>query len=440
MPLVRRRLRVSARLIAVTVAAVLAAVVVPAQAAPAASGIAVSKYFFGMHDSKPESWPKAKVGALRLWDAGVSWREIEKTPGVYDFARLESEVTAARAHGAEITLVLGQTPTFWEAGVVQPGCDTAPTNAYCSRYGQGASSVPNPDAYFNYVHALAVQFHGRIAALQVWNEANVPGYWAGSATDMAQLTFVAAAAVRDVNKTYGTSTKLVSPGFVARSNNGFIDRYFAAKPAGSAVANFLDVVGLSLYPSAAGGPEDSMTVLSNVRAIMAKRKVSKPIWNTEINYGLAAGGTGKKPPAISSQRQSAYIVRTFLLNANAHVARVFWYAWDLKTIGNTMMTSGSSDTPTAASKAFGLTQSWMTGSRLTGCARYKRGAYKGTYVCTLRYKGGVKRVFWNPTKRVRMTMPSTTTYRITLSGRKLKLKHSAKLTVDYRPVLVRSKH
>jgi hypothetical protein len=167
--------------------------------------------------------------------------------------------------------------------------------------------------------------------------------------------------------------------------------------------------------------------------------VTKPIWNTEINYSLAAGGPGTRPKAISAQRQAAYVVRTLLLDADARIERVFWYSWDLRSIGNTLMTSGRTDTPTAAGKAFDLTQSWMAGTRLTSCSAYTKGAYKGSYVCTMRYKGGVKRVYWNPSKRVRMTMPATASYRITLSGKKTKLKHSARVTVDYRPILVRSK-
>jgi hypothetical protein len=437
MPLVRRRLRVSARLIAATVAAVLAAVLVPAQAAPAASGVTVSKYFFGIHDSKPESWPKTKVGSIRLWDAKVAWNQIETSPGVYDWTRLDQLVGTARAHHAEISLVLGQTPSFWVAdpSTQRPTCAAAPSDPFCARNGPGATSMPNTDAWSAYVRAVALRYQGRIQSLQVWNEANVPGFWAGSPAQMAVLTVLAKRAVA------GTGMKLVSPGFVGRSNTTFISRFFASNPAGP-VKNYIDKVALSLYPPAAGTPESSTETATSplkvVKKILAKYKVNKPIWNTEINYGLAAGGTGARPKAISSQRQAAYVVRTYLLDANARIERVFWYSWDLQSIGNTLMTNGS-QTPTAAGKAFGLTQSWMVGSRLTSCATHKRGALKGVYICTLKYKGGVKRVYWNPTKRVRVTMPSTATYRITLAGKKLKLKHSARLTVDYRPVLVRSK-
>jgi polysaccharide biosynthesis protein PslG len=435
MPLVHRRLRVPARLIAVTVAAVLAVVLLPAEPAPAAAGRKVSKAFFGMHDSKSESWPKTRVGALRLWDSGVSWRGIETVPGAYDFARLDNLVAVARANKAEITLTLGQTPTFRVTGTVRPGCNTAPKNPLCSRYGRGATSMPNLTAWSTYVRTVAERYRGRIQALQVWNEGNVPGFWAGSPSQLARLTATAKAAVNAVNKKFKTHMKLVAPSFVARSNTGFTDKYFKSKTGGKAVSKYVDVVAFSLYPSAAGRPEDSMKLLKSVKAMLAKRKVKKPIWNTEINYGLAAGGTGKKPPKISSKRQAAYVVRTYLLNANAHVDRVFWYSWNLRSIGNTILTSGSSDTPTLAGKAFGLTQSWLAGTKLKSCSTISSGAY----VCTLKYKGGVKRVYWHPTRGVRITMPSTATYSISLTGQKKKLKGGSTMKVGYRPVLVRSK-
>jgi len=430
---------VSARLIAATVAALLAVVLLPAQPAPAASGVKVSKAFFGMHDSASDTWPRTTVGALRLWDAGVSWRQIETAPGVYDFTRLDNLVTVARAHHAEITLTLGQTPTFWKTGTVRPGCNTAPKNSLCSRYGAGASSMPNLTAFANYVRAVALRYAGRIQALQVWNEGNVPGYWAGSPSQLAHLTYTAKSVVHSVNVQLKAHTKLVAPSFVARSNTGYTNSYFKAKPGGKKVSSYVDVVAFSLYPKSTLGPEDSMTLLKSVKAMLAKHKVKKPIWNTEINYGLAAGGTGQRPAKLASKKQAAFVVRTYLLNANAHVGRVFWYAWNLRTLGNTMLSSGGSDTPTRAGKAYGLTQSWMAGSRLKSCITVKSGAAKGAYVCTLKYSGGVKRVYWHPKKHVRMTMPATATYSISLAGQKKKLKGGSKMKIGYAPVLVRSK-
>ena len=63
---------------------------------------ALGPEFFGLHDADPvgTSWPDAPVGSLRVWDSGVVWSQVETSPGVYDFARLDAIVTAAREHKA----------------------------------------------------------------------------------------------------------------------------------------------------------------------------------------------------------------------------------------------------------------------------------------------------------------------------------------------------
>ena len=57
---------------------------------------------FGMTDFDPSTFPQAPVGAVRLWDSGVTWREIETSPGVFDFSRLDVAVSTARNRGADV--------------------------------------------------------------------------------------------------------------------------------------------------------------------------------------------------------------------------------------------------------------------------------------------------------------------------------------------------
>ncbi|MGZ4593899.1 MAG: hypothetical protein ACXV3C_08525 [Actinomycetes bacterium] len=446
------RRHLSARGLAATVAVVLAAVLLPAQGAPAATGVSVSKYFFGMHDSAPESWPRANagwagagVGSLRLWDSGVTWRDIETSPGSFSWTRLDALLRVANAHRAQVTLVLGQTPEFHAVGARYPGCGLPGASfSNCSRLGTAASSVPDVAAWRAYVREVATHVRGRVAALQVWNEANVFGYWAGSMDQMALLTGVAREEVNAVNATPGPRLALVAPAFLARSNLYKMAEFYGKSYNRFRMGQLVDKVSVQLYPGPKGTPEDSITNtkvgLPAVKKILATNKVTKPIWNTEVNYGMAGGGTGVTPPPISSARQAAYVVRTYVLNANARIERVFWYAWDLQSIGNTHL-STAGGTPTQAGKAFGLTQSWLYKARLKSCVKYTRGAYKGIYVCTLTYSGGVKRIYWNthPTKKVKVTMPRTATYRVSLYGKKTKIKGGSKQYVDYRPVLVRSK-
>ena len=98
---------------------------------------AIGPAFFGVHDHDPvgdgpAGWPAAPVGSLRAWDAGVIWRDIELSPGAYDFARLDAIVDTAEAHGSDVLIVLGQTPAFHAK---QPKAK--------SFYGEGAASPPS---------------------------------------------------------------------------------------------------------------------------------------------------------------------------------------------------------------------------------------------------------------------------------------------------------
>ena len=58
-------------------------------AAPGPSG-AIPATFFGLQMHKPlvadgQPWPTVPFGAGRLWDSGVSWAEVNKSQGAYDW-------------------------------------------------------------------------------------------------------------------------------------------------------------------------------------------------------------------------------------------------------------------------------------------------------------------------------------------------------------------
>ena len=234
----------------------------------------IESTFFGSHDHDPvASWPDGPVGSLRAWDAGVTWREIETAPGQYDFGRLDAMVDHAEQHDSDVLLVLGQTPTFH-----------AKDPAAESFYGEGASSPPDLAAWTAYVHTVAKRYAGRPVVLQVWNEANVSGFWSGTQQQMADLTKAAHDALDGITP----RPTLVSPALVTRltSQRAWIDAFYGTSVDGAPVADFVDVVSLQLYPDAKGTPETSMELLTAIRTMLTGHDVQKPIWNTEINYGL----------------------------------------------------------------------------------------------------------------------------------------------------------
>ena len=388
-----------------------------------ASGPAkIGSGFFGVHDSDPVGalWPQVPVGSLRVWDAGAAWNQVETSPGVFDFTRLDAIVATARAHKADVLIVLGQTPAFHA---------TVPSPA--AAYGAGASSMPTLDAWRTYVDTVVRRYYGPDVQFQVWNEANVVNYWSGTPAQMAQLTAVARQVVDKVDP----DITLVAPAFVTRlaSQQKWMDDFFAQKVGGKPVGDLIDVVSLQLYPVAATPtPEAAMAQLAADRTILAKDNVDKPVWNTESNYGAKGGKEVAPAPA---DQQAANVARTYLLSAANGVRRVFWYAWDLtQPIVDTFMVEADRVTPTVAGRAFGTVQNWMIGTTVQSCVVDG----SGTYTCTLDKSGEKRLVLWNPKRSVQVKVPAGMTTSEKLIGAVQRVTAGSSITVDAVPVLLQA--
>lgn len=408
----------SPRLLAVALALGLSVTVLPATPASAAVQ-KVKGRFFGMTDNDPLSWPKAPIGALRLWDAGVSWREIERVKGSFDFSRLDALVAEARSHNARPLLVLGQTPQFY---ALSPNAS--------SYYGPGASSMPNLKAYRTYVRTVTRRYGAKMD-YQVWNEANVPGFWSGSPAQMAKLTKITS---KIVSKEAGKKAKVVGPALATRltGQRRWLRDFFAQRTGRRPVGAWMDIVSLNLYPGPKEGPEDSMSLLAASRSMLRDAGVNKPIWNTEINYGLRTGGGGKARN-ISRAKEASFVTRTYVLNSANNVKRVFWYSWDIGGLANTQLSYGAGSL-TRAGRAYIQMREWMLGAKMQGCDRSGK-----LYTCKLTYSGGVKRIYWRTSGATTISTDGTATRVYDLRASSEKIKGGSKLRITQVPVMVRSR-
>jgi hypothetical protein len=380
--------------------------------------------FFGLHDGDLRSWPSTSFGSLRLWDSGVSWRQLETAPDRFDFGPLDAAVGQARSRGVRVTLVLGQTPSFHVAAGAGPPIGR-------EYYGDGATRPPDLGAWRTYVRAVATRYAGRIEALQVWNEPNVAGFWSGSQAQMARLTYWARVEVRRAVRMTGHRISLIAPSFVARSNTALMDAYWRQRVRGRRVSDLVDAAALSLYPPRDLGPEASIRLLRQVRrAVLDYRHVDLPLWTTEINYGIAPGGADGRPPRLTREEQAAYVLRTYLLHAAAGVRRVFWYSWDQRDVASVRL-SHTDGSPTPAGRAVARVASWLRRAPLLGCTRGSAGVFR------CRFGTGPVRttVVWRPAGTAQIPVRGGS--RVTdQHGRTRWLGDARRLTVDYRPVLV----
>ncbi len=376
----------------------------------------IERTFFGSHDHDPvATWPDGPVGSLRAWDAGVTWREIEVAPGSYDFARLDAMVDNAEQHDSDVLLVLGQTPVFH---AIDPAAE--------SFYGEGASSPPKLAAWTSYVRAVAERYAGRPVVLQIWNEANVSGFWSGTPQQMADLT----KAAHDVLDEITPRPTLVAPALVTRliGQRAWIDDFFATSVDGVPVADYVDVVSLQLYPDAEGTPESSMELLTAMKTVLARYDVQKPIWNTEINYGL----TGQEVAPADVDEQQSNVVRTYVLNAANGVGRVYWYGWDQQSIVDTLLTEPDLATLTPAGRAFRTVYKWLDGAIVQGCTQDA----DGTWTCTLEQPGGTSTIYWNTKKTVQAPVPEGAGSAQTVGGRTEAVTAGDTVEVGLLPVIV----
>ena len=174
-----------------------------------------------MHDGSgsTSSLAQAHAGAVRLWDVGVRWREIERKPGVYRWSRLDELVANAQAADAEVTMVVAGTPRFYSLDM----------------WKLPAKRIP---AYKRFVKALMKRyrnFHGSrgITAYQVWNEANIATFWTGSFGMMARLT----KAMHDVGARVDKRALVIAPPMVTRLDYQLegLSQYYHQRVGGVAV-------------------------------------------------------------------------------------------------------------------------------------------------------------------------------------------------------------
>jgi hypothetical protein len=243
--------------------------------------------------------PTVSYGAVRLWDAGASWGQVEQRRGQYWWVGLDHAVQAANAQNAQILYVLGSTPT-WAASHRSQG-------TYPNR---GAASNPRYISdWRRWVTAVVTRYGSSIDAYQIWNEANLTTFWQGTPTQMARLTLEANRIIRRLDPT----AEVVAASSTVRLTSAF-NRFFPAYlNALRRVGWPVDVFAIHTYGPSTATPALREKYVALTRAALRNAHAPiRPLWDTEVNYGIKGPGSRYPDKDIGGSKAATYVAQTYL--------------------------------------------------------------------------------------------------------------------------------
>lgn len=298
------------------------------------------------------AWPTPAFGSWRLWDADVTWPQLEPQRGQWDFSRLDAYVAMAEQRGVEIVMPLGLSPTWASA---------RPREA--SGYWPGSAAEPaNMDDWRNYVRTVATRYAGRIKYYEIWNEVNEPGYFSGSVSAMINLVREARLQLLAVDP----QIKVVSPSVVGgQYARDWLNNFFAG--GGGA---YVDIIGYHYYVHDST-PEAMLDLIDATRSLLASwGQDGKDLWNTETGWlidnedGTPNISTDPYWPVLAPETAAGFVIRAYALAHVKGLKRFHWYSWDGGNIG---LVNPTSYTPKQAALAYSRAMDWLLGASLERC-------------------------------------------------------------------------
>jgi hypothetical protein len=276
--------RTLAALALLPVIAILAAVPVSAS-----NDFGVSIAFFGDAHRQADMMAAAGIRWVRV---DLAWSAVETEPGRYDFRTWDRFLDAFEPRGIRTLFILDYGNRLYDDGFPP-------------------STESGRAAFAAFAGAAARHFRGR-AAWEIWNEPNLPQFWAGSPDPAAYVALARAAAAairREDPRAWILGPSLGGGTF----DFAYLDATFAL--------GLLDVVdAVSVHPYGAAFPEAAAAFYDDVRRRIARYAPGREIPVVVSEWGYAEEGLGE-------EEQARYLLRALETNRRAGIPLTIWYNW-----------------------------------------------------------------------------------------------------------------
>jgi hypothetical protein len=158
-------------------------------------------------------------------------------------------------------------------------------------------------------------------------------------------------------------------------------------------------VGVHTYPAADGDPVARGALIKATQdALKAAGAPALPLWDTELNYGLAGPGPTQPKKEITGVKAAGWVVRTYIDDLRYGVGRSYWYIWTQKPYALLgIQAYAGSD----AEQGFFALQNWVIGAVYNGCTETGNAV-----TCSFTRDGQDSVVAWAQTGEAPYTAPS----------------------------------
>ena len=265
----------------------------PALRRPLADVIGVNTHYGTDVDPGVDSFAAA---GLRLVRNDLSWDQIEREPGQYDFSGPDRVVAALERRDIRILFVLDYGNPLY-----------GPPRAVVDDAGR--------EAFAAFAAAAAQRYGGRGHLWEIWNEPNI--FWSAplGGADPAEYARLVAATVPALRAADPHGAILV--GSISYILDSLLGDSFLQGLIAQHVLPLAD--GLTVHFYRPGPPESVAADVGHIRDLLGAAGQVIPVWSGEwgwSTYDPTAPSTGLNYlPAVTPQRQASWVARMLLVNA-----------------------------------------------------------------------------------------------------------------------------
>ncbi len=361
-------------------------------------------YFgFSWNYTNGGTWPGQSYGMQRFWDSpSTQWPDINTASGVFDFAKLDSDLALAFTKGTMVGLyTLARTPTWASSNPTDTTCndttgmgggdgecdapsdlniDGSGTNAIWKAFITALAAHANDPTY--------LQTHSHIKYWEIWNEPDTQAFFAGTIAQLARLTEDANCIItgRGVIHQNGNGTatsctatpidptaQIVMASAHAKGSAlkyGQNELYCNDSPKtyqlpcpnpANAIATVVDIINFHMKPGNETGnncpaptpctPESAMQMYAaNIRGMLQPAELAKPLWDGEAAYS-SSGFSGDY--LTDTDLAASFMPRFYLINWTLNISGMAWY------------TASSQPESVAAQTSYQQAYNWLSGASLT---------------------------------------------------------------------------